>query len=304
MRPLEIRGQHLLYSDIHPRRLQIAHAGVIDRAFAQHAGAARHGMDDQLARSHPACGNGAVSCSLVGPKIAASGTPTAAATCIAPESFDTHASASAMTPASDSRLVRPHRSSTRDRSLSGTISAMARVVSPSEPLPTSAHCAPRSVMRVVANSAKCRGNQRFAVPYAAPGANTTRGAPSSHPPPTAAPAPARAPREVSSREARAVRWECRAREPDAGSRPPDGGCQVALAPLARGAARAYRRRTPIAPESRPGAQPTPPQTNWAAAGRRRRPRREGAPRRAGERQVAPAAHATPTRRPRRQWEPN
>ena len=75
----------------------------------------RHGTGlINTAAATPVWGNGAVSCSLVGPKIAAIGTPAAAARCIAPESFDTQASASASTPASVSRLVRPQRSTTLD----------------------------------------------------------------------------------------------------------------------------------------------------------------------------------------------
>ena len=55
-------------------------------------------------------GSGEVARSLVGPKIAVTGTPTAAATCIAPESLDTTASQRVKTPASVSRSVRPPRS--------------------------------------------------------------------------------------------------------------------------------------------------------------------------------------------------
>ena len=47
--------------------------------------------------------------SSVGPKIAVTGTPTAAARCIAPESFDTNARHRASTPASSRRSVRPIR---------------------------------------------------------------------------------------------------------------------------------------------------------------------------------------------------
>ena len=73
------------------------HAPVIDRALAQHARTAEHVADDHVAR--PAA-SGAVTRSSVGPKIAVSGTPSAAAMCIAPESFDTNAAQRARTPTS------------------------------------------------------------------------------------------------------------------------------------------------------------------------------------------------------------
>ena len=78
---------------------------------------------------------GAVTRSLVGPKIAVSGTPSAAATCIAPESFETNAAERASTPINSVSVVRPTRSITRTPD--GRLDSIARAVSRSDVAPTS-----------------------------------------------------------------------------------------------------------------------------------------------------------------------
>src|ERR1051325_3446136 len=74
----------------------------------------------------PACARGEVARSLVGPKMPTIGTPTAAARCIAPESFDTHVDARLRTAARTGRLVAPARSRTYGRASAGTAARTAR----------------------------------------------------------------------------------------------------------------------------------------------------------------------------------
>src|ERR1051325_8943993 len=76
----------------------------------------------------PACASGEVAFSLVGPKMPTTGTPAAAARCIAPESFDTHTAARLITAARSGSVVAPARSRIRDRYSLGAASRMARVV--------------------------------------------------------------------------------------------------------------------------------------------------------------------------------
>ena len=81
--------------------------------------------------------------SSVGPKIATTGTPSAAARCIAPESFDTNASQRASTPASSRRSVRPIRLITRMPA--GSDDSISRPASRSPAAPTSTQTAWRSL---------------------------------------------------------------------------------------------------------------------------------------------------------------
>ena len=78
---------------------------MIDRTVAQHAGPA----EDLVRRARRGRRAARSTRSSVGPKIAVTGTPSAAARCIAPESFETNAAHAARTPASARRSVRPIR---------------------------------------------------------------------------------------------------------------------------------------------------------------------------------------------------
>ena len=92
-------GEVLSHGVQHGVGVNSFHAAVIDRALTQHARPAEHVPDDEidpLGVGRPAT----VTRSSVGPNIAVSGTPSAAATCIAPESFDTKAAHRATTPTS------------------------------------------------------------------------------------------------------------------------------------------------------------------------------------------------------------
>src|SRR5260221_12365192 len=102
---------------------------------------------------------GEVACSFVGPNIAVTGMPIAAARCIAPESFVTSARQFASTPASAERSVRPTRLTMEhdalvDRSTDVPVPASAAV-------PTITHCTP-SAAKPLTSSAKYSGGQRFA----------------------------------------------------------------------------------------------------------------------------------------------
>ena len=82
------------------------HAAMIERALTQHAGTA-----PDVVGQHDVCADraGRVSRSSVGPNIAITGNPSAAAKCIAPESLVTSARHGRALPASVGRSVRPTR---------------------------------------------------------------------------------------------------------------------------------------------------------------------------------------------------
>ena len=159
---------------------------MIERTLAQHARPAPDGMRQDRSRDRRRSGvgvraRGDVACSLVGPNIAVTAMPTAAARCMAPESFVTSA-----------RQLREHagerrqvgaadeiRAIERDRIVSRAFDLVRRRRHP-RPLPTSTHCTP-SAARPSASSANDAGGQRFAPPYAAPGASATSGCCPSHP---------------------------------------------------------------------------------------------------------------------------
>src|SRR5258705_13406801 len=63
----------------------------------------------------PARASGEVALSFVGPKMPTTGTPVAAARCIAPESLDTHAPARLITAARTGSVVAPARPKIRAR---------------------------------------------------------------------------------------------------------------------------------------------------------------------------------------------
>ena len=233
---------------------------------------------------------------------AASGTPTAAATCMAPESFETHArQAPARRPAFQASCGR-QVDHARSRSVSGTSSAMRTC---RQRIRGAAHeraRAPRSVMRVVANSAKCRAAS--ASPSRTPRLAQTRRAAAAVPacPRSSARASSSAAGGIVTR-ARAVRSECRAHARGAGSRRPDAGCRAGFGTARVRAARAYRRRIPIARESRARRASHAAANEFGSSSATSAPSRAA---RATSRRSAPsctAAHATRARRPRRRRAP-
>ena len=92
------------------------------------------------------CGpSGAVAHSRVGPNTATVGVPTAAATCIAPESLASTRDAVASTPASAIRLVQPVTSATRERMASGSRAVTSADARRSAAAPTSATQPPSAI---------------------------------------------------------------------------------------------------------------------------------------------------------------
>ena len=87
------------------------HAAMIDRTVAQHARPAEDGMDQHVGHhtllTTLPLASGDVTRSSVGPKMATTGTPSAAARCMAPESFDTNAAHLLMAPASRREIGAP-----------------------------------------------------------------------------------------------------------------------------------------------------------------------------------------------------
>ena len=147
---------------------------MIEGTLPQHTWTAPHVVDQHLDTA-ASPGSGAVSRSRVGPNSAASGTPTAPATCIAPESFDTHALAEAQDTHQRVEGRRPARSMTAARTSSGTSARTQLVVAASADDPISTHARRARASVLAATSAKCSAGHRLAPPYAAPGAMTTNG---------------------------------------------------------------------------------------------------------------------------------
>ena len=104
--------------------------------------------------------------------------PTAAATCMAPESLDTATRHLASTPASVTTSVRPMRFTNPPR-LPGpaanlaTADSIAAPVSRSAGAPSSTQTRPGRLDNSAMTSTTCSGGHRFAAPNAAPGANPT-----------------------------------------------------------------------------------------------------------------------------------
>src|SRR6185503_5443929 len=119
--------------------------------------------------------SGRVAFSLVGPNTAVTLAPAAAARCIAPESLVTRPRQIVITPASAGRSVWPTMSST-----AGNARLISIAVGASAELPTSTQATP-SAASSDASSAKYAGGQRFAPPYAAPGASAINGVVPFHP---------------------------------------------------------------------------------------------------------------------------
>src|SRR4051812_45852811 len=121
----------------------------------------RHGRQNtsRRIRSTPAATPGPpgdVTRSSVGPKIAVSGTPSAAATCIAPESLDTNAAHRAMTPTSCRSVVRPTRST--NGVPGGSNDSIARAVSRSAAAPTMTAVAPWAASRAITWATRSGGH--------------------------------------------------------------------------------------------------------------------------------------------------
>src|ERR671913_2093537 len=121
-------------------------------------------------------GSGEVAHSRVGPKMATTGTSTAAARCIAPESFETNARHRDNTPASAGRSVLPARSiiTPGPAPAAPAVRTTVWTVSRSAAAPTATTHAPGSFDRRAASAPIRSGGQRFAHPYAAPGATPGR----------------------------------------------------------------------------------------------------------------------------------
>ena len=135
------------------------HAPVIDGAFAQHAGAAEY-LVRRARRDRRAAPSRA---RRSGRRSATTGTPIAAARCIAPESFDTKAAHRASTPASAPRSVRPDEVDRRgDGRGQRRFYLMARIAIGHG---ADEHdTAPRSVDQRTASSATRSGGHRLAWP--------------------------------------------------------------------------------------------------------------------------------------------
>ena len=111
------------------------HAPVIDRTVAQHAGPAEDRVRQTSTSRSPRRRSGAVARSSVGPKIATTGTPSAAARCIAPESFDTNAAQRDRRPRA--AAGRCARSGSRRATPGGSDDSISRPASRSPAAPTS-----------------------------------------------------------------------------------------------------------------------------------------------------------------------
>ena len=229
---------------------------MIDRALAQHAGPAPDRVSEHLGARRPLRGSGAVSCSRVGPKSAATGVPDRARP-VHRARVVRHADAARArsTPASvverggagqvddvRARAVGDQRceSSRSSSRVAGAADQHARAlpVAHERRSTSAAKCAGQPPLRRAVRRARRQHDQRpLTVPAARRSSSVAR----------------RVDRVVAGRRApaRAARSRCRARAPDAGSTPPDARCRRGRAHRARQQrAVADRRRIPIARECR------------------------------------------------------
>ena len=153
------------------RDLDAAHAPVIERALPQHARPAPDGCVRTSSAGTPVPGAevgdvGDVDRSSVGPNMAVTGMPTAAARCMAPESFVTSARQCRSTPASVGRSVRPTRSSSA--AFRAAIAGLSRAFDVARRSPASAARADHDALHAVSQRGHRRAPQSIPAASASP----------------------------------------------------------------------------------------------------------------------------------------